>query len=200
MKILIIIILFTINSIANQRYELNCKKDILSTSNRILISQIGVIEKTNNNDGEVEKYLKSVDLSKGNPYCAAGQYWCFLQAVINLNLPKVQNLRKVEYADIPIPKTGLANAVFNYAKINGNKTKYNPQIHDLIVWRKTGTPFGHIERIIITGKAGWVETVGFNTEYKIGNIRIEGVFKKKRNVYYALGRLVIRGIVGFKGV
>jgi hypothetical protein len=200
MKIIIIFILLTINSIANQRFELDCKKDILTESNRILINQIGVIEKTNKNDGDVEQYLNSVGLNAGNPYCASGQYWCFQQAVNNLNLPKVQNLRKVGYADIPIPRTGNANAVYNFAAKRGNKTGYSPQIHDLIVWRKPGTPFGHIERIINTGKAGWVETVGFNTESIIGSKRIEGVFKKKRNVFFALGRLAIRGLVGFKGV
>lgn len=196
MKIVIIFILLTINSIANQRFELNCKKDILLKSNRILLSQIGVIEKSNKNDGEVVKYLNSVGLSSGNPYCAAGQYWCFIQAIINLNLPKVI----YETTDIPIPRTGLANSVFNYAEKNGRKTKYNPQIHDLIVWRKPGTSFGHIERIISTGKAGWVETVGFNTESLIGNKKVEGVFKKKRNVFFSLGRLVIRGLVGFRGI
>jgi hypothetical protein len=200
MKIIMIFILLTINSAANQRFELNCRKDILFESNRMMISQISVIEKTNKNDGDVVNYLNSVGLNAGDPYCAAGQYWCFLQAVINLNLPKVQNLRKVEYPDIPIPRTGLANAIFNFAVINGNKTKYNPQLHDLIVWRKLGKPFGHIERIINIGKAGWVVTVGFNVTTRIGNKNIEGVFKKKRNVYYALGRLIIRGLVGFKGV
>ncbi len=44
--------------------------------------QIGVTEATGNNDGpRVEAYLKSVGLSKGNPYCAAGIYWTGQQAL-----------------------------------------------------------------------------------------------------------------------
>lgn len=39
--------------------------------------QIGVREKTGNNDGvEVEAYLASTGTAKGNPYCAAFVYWC----------------------------------------------------------------------------------------------------------------------------
>lgn len=46
-------------------------------------SQIGVRELTGNNDGkEVEMYLQSVGLKKGQPYCAAGVAWSFMQAKI----------------------------------------------------------------------------------------------------------------------
>ena len=40
-------------------------------------SQIGVEEATGKNDGpQVESYLASVGLKKGNPYCAAFLAWC----------------------------------------------------------------------------------------------------------------------------
>lgn len=43
------------------------------------ISQIGVREATGHNDGpEVEKYLASVGLGKGYPYCASGVHWTFM--------------------------------------------------------------------------------------------------------------------------
>lgn len=43
-------------------------------------SQIGVKEATGNNDGvQVEKYLKTVNLSKGYAWCAAFVKWCLLQ-------------------------------------------------------------------------------------------------------------------------
>jgi hypothetical protein len=46
-------------------------------------SQIGVRELTGHNDGaDVEKYLKSVHLSKGNPWCAAFVSWNFQQCDI----------------------------------------------------------------------------------------------------------------------
>lgn len=49
---------------------------------------IGVREKTGNNDGtEVEHFLKMVGLAKGNPWCAAYVYTCFIEAGIN-NVPK----------------------------------------------------------------------------------------------------------------
>ncbi len=39
-------------------------------------SQVGVIEKTGRNDGEVDKYLAAVGLGgTRNPYCAAFNYW-----------------------------------------------------------------------------------------------------------------------------
>lgn len=47
-------------------------------------SQVGIKEATGNNDGkEVEKYLKSVGLKRGDAWCAAGQSWCHIQ----LNIP-----------------------------------------------------------------------------------------------------------------
>lgn len=51
-------------------------------------TQIGVRELTGNNDGNsVEAYLRSVGLKKGNPYCVAGLFWCFIQNGIKLNIP-----------------------------------------------------------------------------------------------------------------
>lgn len=50
---------------------------------RIYRSQIGVREATGNNDGpEVEMYLRSTGLGKGNSWCAAFVHWCFQQAHI----------------------------------------------------------------------------------------------------------------------
>lgn len=46
-------------------------------------SQIGVRERTGRNDGkEVEKYLATVGLGKGHPWCAAFVKWCLLQGNI----------------------------------------------------------------------------------------------------------------------
>lgn len=50
-------------------------------------SQIGVRELTGKNDGkQVENYLASVNLQKGNPWCAAFLFWNFQQ--VNLKAPK----------------------------------------------------------------------------------------------------------------
>lgn len=53
----------------------------------IYTSQIGVREKTGNNDGAaVEKYLKATGLGKGNPWCAAFEKWCFDQAKVKTTI------------------------------------------------------------------------------------------------------------------
>lgn len=180
-----LIVLIQNNLFAKEKYKLICNQQLLEESRKILVKQIGITEKTNNNDGDVEKYLKSVNLTKGMPYCAAGQYWCFEEArkLLGNNLIN------------PLPKTGLANLIFNYAKKIGIASIYIAEIDDLIVWRKDNTAFGHIERVIKTGKAGWVETIAFNI--KIPNSNKQGVYQVKRNLYYPLSRMRIRGIVGF---
>jgi len=50
-------------------------------------SQIGVREATGRNDGvQIELYLETVGLKKGNPWCAAFVAWCFRQCNINAPL------------------------------------------------------------------------------------------------------------------
>jgi hypothetical protein len=54
----------------------------------VYLSQVGVREKTGANDGEpVERYLASVGLSKGNPWCAAFVHWVLTEAGIK-DLPR----------------------------------------------------------------------------------------------------------------
>ncbi len=167
---------------------LECDPILLKGSLDTAIAQAGTIEMTNNNDGAVEIYLKSVGLGGGYPYCAAGQYYCFKRAAGALN---------IDYKEIPIPRTGVANAIFNHAGNKGKIGKYIPAKHDMIVWRHRGKFSGHIERIVQVGKAGWVWTIAFNVSERINGKRVEGVFIKKRNVYHPLGRMLLRGLVGF---
>jgi len=75
--------------------------------------------------------------------------------------------------------------------------KFIPAADDLIVWQSGKTIFGHIERIIQVGEMGWVRTIGFNTVKYINGIRFEGVFIHRRNVFGFLGRMHIKGIIGF---
>lgn len=184
-SILLIFIFSISNSFTYNKFELNVKSDLLELSRKYLIQQVNTIEANNRNDGQVSKYLKSVGLSPGYPYCAAGQYWCFKMACDQLKMP---------YSEIPILRSALANQIFNHAAINGTKTKYIAQKDDLIVWIKYNTPFGHIERISSVSKAGWVITVAFNVK----NNKKEGVFYKKRNIYAPISRMKIRGLIGFK--
>ena len=185
-----LILIFNSNHLFSQsKYIFRCREDVLVLSESIALSEAGTIE-NKNNSGEVEKYLKSAGLSKGQPYCAAGQYYCFAEAVRILHLP-VQL--------IPIKKTGNANQMFEHGIQNEIKSKYVLSKHDLIVWRKGKSKRGHIERVIIPGKAGWATTVGFNVriyapyKYKY----VEGVFIMQRNIYHPLNRMKVRGIIGF---
>ena len=169
------------------KYELPANSQLLAISMQIALAQVGTVENSNHNDGAVEKYWRSVGLTSPSSYCAAGVYYCFAEGCNQLNLP---------FSYIPIPRTGLAQVIYNYAKRNGTKQIYKANIHNLIVWRKGQSIYGHIERIISVQDAGWVQTVAFNV--KDGNNGKDGVFIKKRNIYHPISRLKVRGLVGFK--
>jgi hypothetical protein len=154
--------------------------------------QEGLREQTNRNDGpQVTAYLASIGLKAGYPYCAAGQYYCFWQAARELGLP---------LSAIPIKRSALASEIFNHARSIGTPTQYRARLHDLIIWRRPGSYRGHIERVIAGGKAGWVTTIGFNTSpaFKSSQDDGQGVFRRKRNIYHPIGRLLIKGLIGFK--
>lgn len=185
--ILIFIIIFSVTDMpALTKYELFCRKDLLLVSERIAQMQLGTIETKCQNKGNVYKYQIAAGIALGSPYCAAGQYYCFLKAVDCLNVDK---------ANIPIPRTGLANNIYIYARKKGVKVPFQLNKHDLIIWRFKNSLHGHIERVVKVGKAGNVETIAFNV--KSNDLKQCGVFIKKRNVYHVLGRMTVRGIVGF---
>jgi hypothetical protein len=189
-KFLFLFIILTLSATAQLKTVLPVKINLLDESLDIAISQVGVCELTGHNDGTmIEIYLSTVNLKQGNPYCAAGQYWCFVVAAKALNLG-------IDY--IPIKRTGLANDMMNDAILKGEKSVFQPRKHDLIVWRKGRTYFGHIERIFQVESAGWVQTIAFNTtaNYEIQKNK-EGVFIKRRNIYHSLSRMVVRGLIGF---
>ena len=184
--IIFLIILFNgIFVFGQEKYVLPCSEDLLEQSYIIALLEIGTQERTNNNDGIVYKYQRALGLKEGSPYCAAGVYWCFLSAI---------KLLGIDESDIPILKSAVANSVFNDARKRGNNVSYIPQKHCLIVWRRINSWSGHIERIIEIQNAGWVITVGFNTRNKTGQ---QGVFVRRRHIFHPLGRLAIRGMVGF---
>ena len=68
-------------------------------------SQIGVREKTNHNDGvQVEKYLSSVGLKKGNAWCSAFVNWCLVTSgyktkINGMALTVYRNCKNVVYKD-----------------------------------------------------------------------------------------------------
>jgi len=173
----VLLCLLPLSGYSKSRYEINADSMLITLAQEIMHQQVGTLERTNRNDGEVARYLKPFGLPTGSPYCAAGIYWAYLSAA---------DLLMMKYSSIPIPKTGLANAIVNYAKKYGNRIEYSANIFDLIVWNKASTPFGHIEVIDSIARGGNIITIGFNTSKFIDNKLKEGVFYQKRNIYNRL--------------
>lgn len=165
---------------------LPCSEALLTRSLEVAMAEVGTLEQSNRNDGAVVKYLKPFGLPSGTQYCAAGQYYCFLVAA-NYSPEKV-----------PIAKTALAQGVYNDAKRRGSKVHYQPQVHDLVVWRNGNSSKGHIERIYKVEDGGWVNTIAFNSSRKVNGRVQEGVFLKRRNLLHPMGRLIVKGLVGFE--
>lgn len=197
---LIILILLTINiSYSYKRFELDSDSCVVNLATSIAKKQVGVVEKTNRNDGYmINEYQKSVGIRQGNskvvgdPYCSAGIYWSYVQAVDSLGL---------DVKSIPIPKSGSSQVAYTYAQ---QKSKYkpnqDPEVNDIFIWRKKDSWQGHQGIIVGIGDKGWLYTVEFNTS---GNGTTDereggGVFIKKRNYKHPLGKLMTRGFVGFK--
>jgi hypothetical protein len=177
-----------------QKYLLKCRRDVLEASLDIALKQKGIKEKTGHNDGiEVEGYLASVGLPKGNQYCVAGQYWCFNEAIKTLGLEKTDN---------PLPKTALAKGLLNYAKQHGEAIDAPPQIHDLIIWLQPDGVHGHCERIVRKLSAYAWQTIAFNTSNgQTGNQREgDGVFLRVRNLEQNLGTMIVKCLISFTEV
>jgi len=171
---------------SQERYEIYCKKYLLELRQDSLKTQIGIKEKTGNNDGAVLKYQIPFKLSK-QPYCQMLQWWAFY-------------VNAKSYNDIPLPKNAKAISSYNYAKKNGTATLYYAQKGDLIVFRNQGKTTGHTECIDSVSVNGWVFTIAGNTSNgKTGNQREgNGVYYRSRNIKHPLSRiLLVYGIVGF---
>lgn len=104
----------------------------------LAVSYIGTTELTGNNDGlEVEQFLGSVGLKKGNPYCAA-----FISFILD------------ESAGIKSPtiRTALASKFITDSSIDAKEViRGTGAIPDgsIVIWQKGNTIFGH---------AGFVES------------------------------------------
>jgi hypothetical protein len=171
---------------AQSRYEISCDKRVFDKSLEILNSLEGTIEKTGKNDGEkIFEIQTTCGIPKKAAYCNATQYFTFFEAVKALNLTTKA---------IPIPKNGLAQSSFNYAKKVGKKTEYFAEVGDLLVWKRGNTAKGHIERVVEVRQMGWVITLGGN----VSSGKKEGIFKKKRNIANPLSKLLSpKGLVSF---
>jgi hypothetical protein len=160
----------------------------LRETRNLLLKQVGIKEKTNNNDGEqIESYLKSVNLTKGQPYCAAGQYWVFNEIS-----------KKWNYQN-PLYKTGSVNRMFDEFIKYAINVPFFLDIDDLIVWKYKNKFQGHIERVINVIDEKTVQTVGFNTQSGESGSQRDGggVYIRKRKIGI-LGNMYLRGVLGFR--
>jgi hypothetical protein len=88
--LLIIVMLCSLNATYSNlqikpRYVLNIDSNLVVISHAITQSQVGVIEKTGKNDGEVDKYMQFLGLGgRKLPYCSGGISWSYLQGSIFL--------------------------------------------------------------------------------------------------------------------
>lgn len=108
-------------------------------------SYIGTTELTGNNDGlEVEQFLGSVGLSKGNPYCAA-----FISYILD-ETPGIKS---------PTIRTALASKFITNESIDARHVLRGTQVipdGTIVIWQKGNTIFGH---------AGFVESQLSRSEF-----------------------------------
>ncbi len=133
-------------------------------------TQLGVKELTGHNDGvSVESYLKSVNLTKGNPWCAAFLSW------------------NCQQCQVPNPKSGYSPAWFPSSNViykPSSKIDGTPQPGDVFgIYFSSKGRIAHVGFVIDWGEK-FVTTIEGNTDAdategeksREGN----GVFKKKR--------------------
>ena len=124
----------------------------------IAMAELWVRETTGKNDGKrVEEYLATVDLKKGDPYCAAFVSWVFQQAGYDL------------------PRTGWSPSLFPTSRLTQAAAPGNV----------FGIYFPAMKRIahcglIISSRGDWVNTVEANTDPS-GGREGGGVYQRLRH-------------------
>jgi len=129
-------------------------------------SQIGVRELTGHNDGkQVEAYLASCHLSKGNPWCAAFVTWSYKQAGVKTVVSG--------YAPNWFPKQ---NVVYS-RKLKKNTT---PGTCDVFgIWFANKKRIAHVGFIDEWPAGSFAVTVEGNTN-EAGSREGDGVYRKRR--------------------
>jgi hypothetical protein len=124
-------------------------------------SQLGIKEKTGNNDGtQIEGYLKTVNLGKGNPYCAAYISWIFWKAGYDQ------------------PRTGWSPALFPSSRlVNEASGTYLPG-NLIAIYFPSLKRIAHVGMIAYR-KNDWIISLEANTNLE-GSREGDGVYKKRR--------------------
>lgn len=183
------------DAFAGKRYELPVRHGVLERAEYYMQREMGKKENGGENRGiHIKEYCdssKCVKYGSAAPYCMLGLLWAFDRATGDL------------YRDdfLPFPRSGLAQSAYNYAIKYGIKTDFKPRKYDFLTYQLSMGYKGHIECIERVGACGWVDTYAFNTVLTTGNTRNgDGNCKKRRNYLNRIGRLSVKGFVGFKEV
>lgn len=127
-------------------------------------SQVGIREKTNNNDGrEVEMYLASAGLKKGNPWCAAFVTWTYKQSGVKAMV------------------SGYSPAWFPSSKViwKNNKGQSPAQADVFGLWFANKGRVAHVGFIDAWKDGDYAVTVEGNTN-EGGSREGDGVYRKRR--------------------
>jgi hypothetical protein len=182
--VLLVIIFLTVRPVnAQQRYELPTLFDTNLPRIQLAATQLGIREETNSSI--IQEYLKSVNIYTNASWCNAFQYWLMDSVCRGLQIIN------------PMPQSGLANSSYDYALRKGVRTPFIPKPGDLLIWRTEGHWTGHVGMIIQIRNKASVITIEGNTSSN--SVRTGGCVEKKvRLTNHPIGKLLIRGIVGFK--
>ena len=126
---------------------------------------MGTQELEQNAGPEVERFLSSVGLARGNPYCAA---------FVSFTLTKQDGTMHPVLR--PTIRSGLASKFITRRSIKashvlqGTKT---PEPGDIIIWRKGNTIFGHAG-IVLEWKGACGKTIEANTSSGVYGSQADG--------------------------
>lgn len=188
MRMLIIglMMVYTTMYAAPERLTITASAAQWEGSMRVLRSQVGVIERGRNDGTAVRRYLASVGLRAGAPWCWALQYWTYVAA--GEGVPNA------------IVNTGSTQTAWHAARRHATRRTVAamPQDGDLMVYYVPGTWSGHGLRIESVRSGGWLTTIEGNTSSgKRGSQRDgDGVYRRHRNWLHPLLRMRVRGFIG----
>lgn len=119
----------------------------------------------------IKKFLESVNLPQGNPYCAAFASYCL--NVAGAKRPKV--------------RTALATNFITDDSIDAKEVMYGREMvptGTIAIWRRGNTMFGHAGFVLYDWRGAVGITIEGNTT-AISGSDVEGVFIRKRTIYPA---------------
>jgi hypothetical protein len=157
--------------------------EIVERGMKLAFSKTGVIEHPakSNSGNDVEIFLRSVGLKKGNPWCVAFCQWAYLSAAESIGVK------------LNIPKTGHSLNLYKEVSKYSAFSRDNPEYGDWVIFKRGETGMGHCGLVISFWKDS-ILTIEGNTSSMDG--KNEGVFIKQRSVK-KFGWMKIKGYIGF---